>query len=774
MKLYKKIISVFLAGTLIFTGIHFSKINKKIETKAEPFGKQHIVRGGGHMNDQSFGLCIDAKMTLGSGDVMQNVMHDLDESQYGTDAYNQVLETNVQILRNHGIDESNVMQLFWSGVSIWKTTQHGKGNNPDGLRAANYWYDQSIEAAKYSIANGYMPNVGNLNYTGLVPDNLKNIRRGDRNFPQFSANKPLLQYLGNYETFMEEKRISNYPNVNAVMPRLSNAWKNSYGLTKEKSGGGLWTANSYTDKHFFTKPIGTVPKVSDVQTNALDMRKDSNYKKVIRQPRAEEIDKGANPLVLDSSNSTSNKNITEDEDESDYDNDNDSESDDEVDDEKTNESEKSSNTNLKKYYINMNGYFIANSGPLMIWSSQNKSWVQFDFYMKMGTSIVVDGWEIKYVDDSDGARLEFNYIAGDKPTGLTMYFDIPSGAITAEGSKTYEDPMHFAATYLNVYECVKKSSYKPHKDRQTFISFKENNETPFYPAYTLGDPVPPNIEFGKVDFKIYRHTEDWTSHYNVKLEKKDYETNKPLQGANFSLYERFDDKEEINQENDGNKELYLGIKETGNKQWQSGYLSSPVVWDNFRKVFNTVTDNKGIINKTIEKKYHYEKTFCNGHPAPEFEKVPEPEYEEDENGNQKEEPSNQDEIDAAKERNKQLAKDWITYYEEDIKMAEERNGVHFHWLINGVDEGKIREIAETGGEEGETPNDVLIEVITTNSSEGGAKSEFSNLYSRNIEINNVETNNKNSEMNLFILLDKRKENQEEKRKGKSKVQREKS
>ena len=127
-----------------------------------------------------------------------------------------------------------------------------------------------------------------------------------------------------------------------------------------------------------------------------------------------------------------------------------------------------------------------------------------------------------------------------------------------------------------------------------FLSFKENNETPFYPAYTLGDPdkIDMNIP-GIVEFKIYRHTEDWTSHYNVKLEKKDYETNKPLQGANFSLYERFDDKEEINQENDGNKELYLGIKETENKQWQSGYLSSPVVWDNFRKVLNTVTDNKG-------------------------------------------------------------------------------------------------------------------------------------------------------------------------------------
>ena len=38
--------------------------------------------------------------------------------------------------------------------------------------------------------------------------------------------------------------------------------------------------------------------------------------------------------------------------------------------------------------------------------------------------------------------------------------------------------------------------------------------------------------------------------------------------------------------------------------------------------------------------------------------------------------------------------------------------------------------------------DVPIEVITINSSEAGAKSEFSNLYSRNIEINDVESNNK--------------------------------
>ena len=762
MKLYKKIISGLMAGILVFTGINFPKFNNKLKANAGSFGETHIVQSSAHLNDQPFGLCIDGGLTLGTGDVMQNIMHDLDENKYGTDEYNKELETNIQVLKENGIDESNVMELFWTGVSVWKTTQHGKTSNPDGLMAANYWYDQSIEAAKYSIANGYMPNIGNLEYSGIGKDELKLIRR-QKQFPRISSEKPLLQYLGNYNNFMGETRVKNYPNVNAVMPRLSNAWKNSYGLTKEKSGSGLWTANA--KNHAFVKPIGTTPDISEVQTVALKMDFDNNYKQIIKQPKWEEIDNGSNPVVMVKEDSDSNESDTKD---------------------------------LKKYYINMNGYFLGNSGPLMLWDNNSKSWVTFNFYMQAGKSINVNGWEVKYVDDSNGARLEFTYTSGDIPQGLTMYFDIPSGAITAEGSKTYEDPMHFAATYLKLYKCIKPSSYKPNNTRQLFISFKENKETPLCPAYTLGDPNLGETLPVKINFEIYRHVEDWTTHYNLKLEKKDYEMGTPLQNSEFTLYERFDDKDEVNQENDGNNELYVGIKETENNQWQSGYLNSPVIWDNFRKVSDIVTDNNGIIDKTIEKKYHYEKTFCNGHPAPTFKEVPEPEYEEDENGNQKEEPSNQDEINEAKETNKEIAKQWITYYEEDIKMAEERNGVHFHWLMDGVDEAKIREIAETGGENGETPtagpieplpieeafkksncqedcqntynkfidlkysytwiekkakngyirhdnhpDDVPIEVITTNSSENGAESTFSNLYSRNIKINNVESNNKN-------------------------------
>ena len=773
MNFKKQIISAILVCTTILTSINLhGNINKNINAKADN-DEIYVATKNGHAYatlDQKFGLCIDHRKRLREGDIFKNQMIDLRNFTYGTQEYEQALERNVSILKENGINEQNATELFWTGISVWKADRRKNPADPSALQAVDYWYQQSIDAAKYSIANGYMPNIGNLEYSGVKEADLGTIR-SDNAFSKISNGKPLLKYLGNYNTMMGETRVENYPNVNAVMPRLSENWLKSYNLTSEKSGYALWTANA--ENHKFSMPIGSIPNVELVKNIALSMDKDENYQQIIKQPKWEQIRDGANPLVKVSSENKSNSN--------------------------SEEYGSSSNSNKKEYFINMNGYFLGNSGPLMLYNNATKSWTAFSFVVNPNASIVVNGWEVKYVDDTKGSRIEFKYISGDTPQGLVMYFDIPANSIASVGTKAYKDPIHFVATYINLFKCIKAKKDGGPELRQMFISFKGNNDVPTYPAYMLGDPIPPDIPIpGKIDFKIYRHTEDWTSHYNVKLEKKDYETNKPLQGANFSLYERFDDKEEINQENDGNKELYLGIKETENKQWQSGYLSSPVIWNNFRKVFDQNTDNKGIIDKTVEKKYHYEKTFCNGHPAPKFEKVPEPEYEEDENGNQKEEASNQDEIDEAKERNKDLARKWITYYEEDIKMAEERKGVHFHWLMNGVDEGKIREIAETGGEEGETPNagptegasieesfknsnckedckgtydkfinlkysytwietkardgyirhdnhpdDVPIEVITTNSSEGGAKSEFSNLYSRNIEINNVESNNKN-------------------------------
>ena len=63
---------------------------------------------------------------------------------------------------------------------------------------------------------------------------------------------------------------------------------------------------------------------------------------------------------------------------------------------------------------------------------------------------------------------------------------------------------------------------------------------------------------GALDFQIYRHEEDWETNYNVQLYKYDYETGKPLEGSIFRLYERFDDQDQI-QDEDGYGVICRGI-----------------------------------------------------------------------------------------------------------------------------------------------------------------------------------------------------------------------
>ncbi len=285
-------------------------------------------------------------------------------------------------------------------------------------------------------------------------------------------------------------------------------------------------------------------------------------------------------------------------------------------------------------------------------------------------------------------------------------------------------------------------------------------------------------EGGSIDFEIYRHEEDWTSSYNVRLRKQDHETGQPLEGTVFSLYERFDDKGEIHMDRDGAAYIYAG-----GAPYQSYHRDSPVVWDDFRFVSAMVTDEDGEARKTVEHGYHYDKTFCDGHPAPVF--VPVPEEEEDEETGEIE---NQAEIDAAKEENRRLAALWMnTSASCEAWSSETFSGVHFHWCMPEVDPGEIQRILSSGGEEGETPSagptisaeaerafddsgcgedtqetydnfialrysyaiaedtaregytlhgnhrdDLPVEVITTDASEHGANAGFAGLYSHEI------------------------------------------
>lgn len=301
--------------------------------------------------------------------------------------------------------------------------------------------------------------------------------------------------------------------------------------------------------------------------------------------------------------------------------------------------------------------------------------------------------------------------------------------------------------------------------------------------YAAAGRAPAASETGSMEFEVYRHEEDWVSTYNVRLRKYDHETGKTLENAVFSLYERFDDKAEIRTDRDGAVTLYAG-----GAPYKSYHKDSPVTWEDFRFVSALMTDENGEAAKTVEHGYHYDKTFCDGHPAPEF--VPVPEEEEDEESGETE---NQDEIEAAQEENRRLARLWLDTEAACSAWASGAfSGVHFHWIMPEVDESEIQNAAESGGEPGETPSagetasaggarawsdsgceadagetyekfislkysyaiaedtaregytlhgnhadDLPIEVITTDASENGANAVFAGIYGWNIRVNDA-------------------------------------
>ncbi len=372
---------------------------------------------------------------------------------------------------------------------------------------------------------------------------------------------------------------------------------------------------------------------------------------------------------------------------------------------------------------------------------------------------------------------------------LYLMFDV-RGTQYASGGGTFSSPEEVYDQCLQIWRCSRcagthRQMYNgaaPLSAHQRLAFVEVNAPEVCYYAGT-GVAAPGGAAqggAGSLVFEIYRHEEEWTSTYNVRLRKYDHETGKPLENAVFSLYERFDDKEEVHTDRDGAAYIYAG-----GAPYKSFHKDSPVLWDDFRFVSAMITDEEGESGKTVEHGYHYDKTFCDGHPAPVF--VPVPEEEEDEETGEIE---NQAEIAAAKEENRRLASLWqSTFRSCEAWAGGDFSGVHFHWLMPEVDMGEIGSIASGGGEEGETPSagatvsaggtrsftdsgcesdtretyarfialkysyaiaedtaregytlhgnhrdDLPIEVITTDASENGANASFAGLYSRDIQV----------------------------------------
>ncbi|MDB2035234.1 hypothetical protein PM001_03870 [[Clostridium] symbiosum] len=218
------------------------------------------------------------------------------------------------------------------------------------------------------------------------------------------------------------------------------------------------------------------------------------------------------------------------------------------------------------YRIEMKEDFFNNCGNLMVWDESIQSWRS----MNNGAN----GWECKWIAQEGYWAYDLTFTGGNKPQPLLMYFEIPQNSIADAGAVGYDSPVEFAAAYLKLYTCdscggTHNSGHLDPSKHQRHVAFNPQNSIHVYPCFRLGDPVtpivPPETDLA---FNIYRHTEDMESNYNVQLDKYDYETGKPLENSIFELYERFDDKDEVNLERDGAVELYKGGDDTC-KQIQS-------------------------------------------------------------------------------------------------------------------------------------------------------------------------------------------------------------
>ena len=467
--------------------------------------------------------------------------------------------------------------------------------------------------------------------------------------------------------------------------------------------------------HIVSVPDGQEVTLEMVQQNALAIKDNAAYYTTGK------LDSKKN-LIKNGSGSSSSKPGSDDGDE-DLDND--------VDD-----SDDTGASNIKKtgqntYYINMSEWFYNNAASLKLWNGQ--MWQNLSVLDQ--TPVQIGSWTIQgHPASGDTAPyFEATYNGTGTAPALYGYFEIPKGSFVSVEDTTWDSPLDFAADIMEVYKCALcPTNRRPTDKHQTFVKVHQLPLANTYPCFVLGASTDPNPFPTELHFCVFRHQEDWQTDYNVQLDKKDYETGEPLEGSVFNLYEKFDDQDEINTDNDGAVQLYEGSEsgEYPDNDWQSGYTSSPVLWDDFRKVNSYTTDGNGHIETDVPKNYHYEKTYCDGHPAPKFTAVPElesdPETEED----------NSDEVKAAKEQNRAAAKKWIGYYEGCQEKAEERDGVHFHWLGDGVDESKIREIAGSGGDEDTTPNGGPTECFDKEASyEGsGCKQDTEDTYDKFISL----------------------------------------
>ena len=211
---------------------------------------------------------------------------------------------------------------------------------------------------------------------------------------------------------------------------------------------------------------------------------------------------------------------------------------------------------------------------------------------------------------------------------------------------------------------------------------------------------------------IYRHTETFDAHYTFDVRKYCAETGKPLEGAIFQILEAFDEEQV-----EGNLE-------------SEQMTPKPSAWEDFKVCGEARTDEAGSFSHTDEKQYEYSKTYCDGHPEPEYMEVPEACEGED----------HSDEIAAVEEANEALQAQWEALVEaceaetdfhgmepgEGLEMMLKDRDETYEQFINLNYDYTVQEIQARYGyiRHGLHPEDEKIPVVRMNSSEAGANHEI--------------------------------------------------
>ncbi|MCI8453481.1 MAG: LPXTG cell wall anchor domain-containing protein [Lachnospiraceae bacterium] len=177
----------------------------------------------------------------------------------------------------------------------------------------------------------------------------------------------------------------------------------------------------------------------------------------------------------------------------------------------------------------------------------------------------------------------------------------------------------------------------------------------------------------KLQFQIFRHEETFQANYHVRLKKFDDETEKPLKGSQFYLYERFEDMDSLSK-----SEAAAGLVKEN---------LSFTPWTGFQVFSEGTTDVKGEITHTDTRSYTYAKTYCDGHPLPEWGK------EESEEADEEEEPEGES-AEQVKDANREAAGKWLELLDSCEKAQS--GGTHFHWLADEDAPELVSEVLESG------------------------------------------------------------------------------